>query len=276
MSNNALLLGDGNTITRQNLNLVPVPAPTKSYTPVPWSLFVDTLEVHVTNAGYDVSNLKMTCSGIEKATGWPRELFGVMSLDRSGTFIEPLSGEGFEVGHAGLRPQIAFRSSYNHHYAPAACAGASVMVCSNGEMHGDFMVVLRKQTTYVLNDLDRLVSDGVGQIEQAFGHACHVADDLMSVPLTLDEGYEMLGLALGHGVVTPTVANVAFKDWTNPRHEEFSERNMWSFKNCLTEGAKKASAGSQIDLLTGISAFMKKRSPSLGSDIYSTSSLAVY
>jgi len=40
---------------------------------------------------------------------------------------------------------------------------------------------------------------------------------------------------------------VAFADWRTPRHEEFSDRNVWGLYNAVTEGLKKGAPGRTIE-----------------------------
>jgi hypothetical protein len=70
---------------------------------------------------------------------------------------------------------------------------------------------------------------------------------MREIPCNVRRGYALLGVALGEGVLTPTQASVAYQDWREPRHEEFSDRNLWSLYNCATEGLKKGQPGRLMD-----------------------------
>ena len=48
-------------------------------------------------------------------------------------------------------------------------------------------------------------------------------------------------------VITNSLIPKVLQDWRNPRHEEFSPRNMWSFNNCFTEIFKEYKNPEQME-----------------------------
>jgi len=240
----ATLMGDGNVITYDSLNHIPVPKATRSWQPIPWKYFVDLVIKRVELAGWAITDVNLLTSGKNKETGLPQELFGTIGLNNCDSDISR---------------QLALRTSYNKHYATGVCAGARVLVCSNGMFIGEHTVVLRKQTTYALRDISPRIDEGVGRIQLAYSQTLQRRDLLRETPLTLDEGYGMIGMALGHGAITPTMANVTFADWRKARHPEFDYRDAWSLYNCFTEGVKKTRAGNLLSAHTDIDAFFRKQ-----------------
>jgi len=241
----ATLMGDGNSIAYENLYQYRAPAATRSWSPIPWEYFVKLVMHRVELAGWSITDVNLMVSGKNKETGMPMELFGTIGLD---------SGSS-----NGIAPQLALRTSYNMHYATGVCAGARVLVCSNGMFIGEHTVVLRKQTTNALRDIAPLVDRGVDHIHAAYDQTRQRRDNLTSVSLDLNQGYALIGKAIGNEVITPTMANVAFADWRNPRHEEFAGGDAWGLYNCLTEGAKKTRAGNLLDAHTKIDSFFAEQ-----------------
>jgi len=236
----ALLMGDGNRINLNQLEAIPVPRATQSWSPIPWKPFVDIICHRIERAGWMITSVDLLVSGFDKETGLPGELYGTIILD---------GGDGATV------PQLAFRISYNKKYAAAVCGGMHVTVCSNGMFVGEYQLVMRKQTTHARRDIVPLIEQGVGRIQSAYDTTRRQRDTLQSVPLSLDEGYGLIGRAIGNNVITPTMANVAFTDWRKPRHEEHGNDTAWGLYNCFTEGVKKARAGVLMDAHTSINRF---------------------
>jgi hypothetical protein len=68
-------------------------------------------------------------------------------------------------------------------------------------------------------------------------------------------GYEVVGRALGTGVLTATQAMVAIREWEEPSHDEFQDRNLYSLYNAFTEAGKRGRVGKFIDRYSGIHDF---------------------
>ena len=233
-------------ISYEDLSLIPTPASTPSYSPIGFKYFVDLIQHRAEREGWSVDAMHLQTSGVSKETGIAQELYGTIILD---------GGDGESA------PQLAFRSSLNHHYAAAVCGGHYTFVCSNGQFDGDYMLVMRKQTTHAMRDIGQLVTRGVSFLQESYDSSRRYCDLLRSVELSLDEGYEMIGRALGHKVITSTIANVAFGDWRTPRHEEFSDRTGYSLYQCFTEAAKNTRAGNMLDAHTKGDAVCKEAGP---------------
>ena len=236
----AVLMGGGNSIAYDELSLIPVPESTPSWTPIPWKFLVDTVLSRVESAGWTVNDVNLLTSGKDKETGLPQELFGTIGLSSD-------DGE--------IAPQVGLRTSYNMTYKVVVCAGGRVIVCSNGMFIGEFEVALRKQTTFALRDITGRIDAGVSRIQEAYDRTRQRRDFLRTIPLSEDDGFSLIGVAVGREVITPTMANVAYRDWRNPEHEAFSNRDAWSLYNCFTEGAKKTRAGNLLTAHTDIDSF---------------------
>jgi len=56
--------------------------------------------------------------------------------------------------------------------------------------------------------------------------------------LTDDDAYKLTGLLYGRGILTPRQIPVVKREWQDPSHAEFADRNAWSFYNAVTEALK--------------------------------------
>jgi len=214
-------------VTREMVEAVQVPTPTRSWRPVPYSHAIEYLHTTIER------ELKLPvvgeAYGLNKAGD---QMFGVITLD---------------TGNAEHGLSIGLRQSYNKSLSLGLAVGAQVFVCDNLAFSGSAFKVLRKNTLNVWRDFKALVK---AQVDVALGHYDSIQVDigkLKSIPCNVRRGYSFLGVMMGEGLLTPTQATVAFDDWTKPRHEAFAERNLWGLYNAVTEGLKKGAPAKLLD-----------------------------
>ena len=197
---------------------VPVPKPVGRWMPVGNGDLVSKLKMEITRAGFAITKEEF---GLSKDG---QQLFGVLTID-TGDPAHPMV--------------IGFRNSYNKTLSICIVIGTQVFVCDNLCISGNGQKTLRKHTTNVWRDVEVLLKRA---LREALGHHENMnrqLDALRALPCHLDLGYEWIGRAMGHKILMPQQATVALADWREPRHEEFSERNMYSLYNCFTEGLKR-------------------------------------
>lgn len=224
-----LILHCGATaVTRAELGSIPVPAYTRSFRPIPYGDAVDHLVEQVHRHLGLLPRIQEFGVGKDGAT-----MFGKISYT-----VDDAAGSELAVG---------LRGGYNKSLAWKIGGGRSMLVCDNLCFSADGFVVMRKNTTNAWADYKSLVTTHVSTLMDRYEVNCAECRRLEEVPCNLRRGFSMLGIALGEGILTPTQATVAFGDWRTPRYPEFSERNLWSLYNCVTEGLKKGRVGSTID-----------------------------
>lgn len=250
--NATVLMGEGNRVRREDLHLIPMPANTATCALMPWQYFVDTICHRIERAGWSIKEVTLLTSGKNKQTGWVQELFGTIALEHSDTEVEPC---------------FALRTSYNHTYLSSLLAGMRVFVCSNGCFSGDYGVAFKKQRALKGERNDALfierLETGISLVGRAFDSMRRKRDFLKSVPLSLNHGHALIGIAQGHGVITDTMGNEARRCWNKPIEYQvngrteapFAELNAWSLYNGFTEAAKKTRAGNLLDAHTKIDAY---------------------
>lgn len=223
----ALILHKGGKIaSRDEVAAVPVPRATSSWSPVPYRDLLEYTWAQAQALGLEIVDEQLALNEAGD------HFFAVLKL---------------ATGDGGMELAIGLRSSYNKTLATATAAGASVMVCDNLCFSGSGMKVLRKQTTNVWRDFTAMVE---ASMPRALGHYRDQQRDaavMRSIPCPKDRGFALLGVALGHDVLTRQQASTAFADWTTPRHDEFAERNLWSLYNCVTEGLKRGQPARIMD-----------------------------
>jgi len=142
---------------------------------------------------------------------------------------------------------IGCRSSHDKSISVGFATGASLFVCDNLAFSGSGTTYVRKHTTNVWRDVVTKIDRVLGRSAEHYESVSLDMDNMKQIPMQLDAGYELIGRALGHGILRSQQANVVLRDWKTPRHEDFSERNLFSLYQCFTEGLKKGPAGETMD-----------------------------
>lgn len=217
----SLIMENGNYCSLNDLRLVKLPQETRTYKPV---------------SHFDlVKNLGEVSSGLLRGYRLDNTQYG---LARDGnqmfgvhTYQNGISSE--------LSLSIAFRNSYDKSMSVGIAIGASVMVCSNLALTGD-IAIMRKHTQNVWNDLEELIITTIYRSQHNFHRVVEDAEIMRSRYLSNDNAYKLLGLLYGNDIITPRQIPIVKKEWLNPSHSDFEERNIWSFYNACTDALKSS------------------------------------
>ncbi len=204
--------------TIEQLAMIPLPQETRSYKPVAHHDLANMLSSMAANLLPEFE-LVNTQFGLARDG---QKMFGVHT---------------FKNGDSALGLSIGFRNSYDRSLSVGIAVGASVFVCDNLMLTGD-LTVLRKHTTNVLDDIDGLAISAIYKSRRAFDQVKQDAEVMKQIPMSDDEAYRMLGLIYGRGIITPRQIPVVKKEWLEPSHDAFEDRNLWSFYNSVTESLK--------------------------------------
>jgi hypothetical protein len=204
--------------TLDQLATIPLPQETKSYKPVAHGELANMLKLMA-------SNLLPEFDLVKSQFGLARDgqkMFGVHT---------------FKNGDSALGLSIGFRNSYDRSLSVGIAVGASVFVCDNLMLTGD-LTVLRKHTINVHDDIDGLALSAIYKSRKAFSQIKQDSDVMKEIPLTDNDAYRNIGLLYGNGILTPRQIPVVKNEWLKPSHDDFEDRNVWSFYNACTEGLK--------------------------------------
>ena len=226
-----LCLDSGGQIqSEREVRSIPVPYATRSYCPVSNGDFIDLVK-HTADKmlGLEINREDYALS----AKG--QRMFGTIT---------------YQTDSSEFGLNIALRNSYDTGCSAGVACGQQVFVCDNLQLSATGAMFIRKHTTFIGQDLDIKVKAAVANAEYAYAKMTKEMKELKGAPVSLQRGYEVLGLAMGDRVISKQQASVAFDDWrkatTNPRHEEFSDRNAYTLYNCFTEGLKKGTPDLRI------------------------------
>jgi len=221
-----LLHRGGESATLDDLRAVPLPEETETYKPVShYDLAVSVAELAGSLLrGY---TLEKGSYGLARDGN---QLFSVL------TYRNGISSE------MGL--SIGFRNSYDKSLSVGIAVGASVFVCDNLALTGQ-ITIMRKHTVGVISTLEDDIITTVFRSQNNFHRIYEDSQVLKAWDLSDDDAYKLTGLLYGRGILTPRQLPVVKREWQNPSHEDFADRNAWSFYNAVTE-ALKTSPPNQI------------------------------
>lgn len=229
-----------NPKTYEELAVIPVPETSGWHKPVKYTDHIDMVKESYRRM-YGVECEREAYGTNKEGT----QVFGVLDF-----VLDSENGE-YTYSHV-------LRNSYNKSISIQNGGGGRVFICDNMMMVADAIVTARKNTLYAFNDVRNQIS-AVAAAARANLEALEAdTKKFKSLPLAQVRGYHLLGEMLGKKIISPTVANVAFRDWNTPRHEEFADHNAWSLYNGVTEGLKLVSGSNRMSQQTGAHRFFQE------------------
>jgi hypothetical protein len=208
----------GEYCTLDDLRNIPLPEETPTYKPVShYDLATNLAKVSATllrDYSLEKSNYGLARDGAQ--------LFGVHT---------------YRNGSDSMGLSIGFRNSYDKSMSVGIAIGASVFVCDNLALTGEISIS-RKHSANVWQDLEELTITTIYRSQNNFNRILEDSQVMQSQHLSDDDAYRLTGLLYGHGIISPRQIPVVKKEWLTPSHDDFEDRNMWSFYNAVTEALK--------------------------------------
>jgi hypothetical protein len=140
----------------------------------------------------------------------------------------------FRTDQPKLPLTVLFRNSYGKQASAAIASGPSALACSNLEIFSGDICKVRRHTPNVWEDflshVDMVMSSAKPRYEDNLKHI----KVWKTREISKDRGYELLGLAKGKKILTPTMSNIAFDHWDNPPEDFVDDRNLWGLYNAGT------------------------------------------
>ena len=205
-------------VGRDAIARVPTPAATASWKPIPHVEVIDAVTDMIQAHRWRI---------LDEQYGLARDgqrMFGVIRINRSS------STEWSRC--------IGIRNSHDQSFAVGLTAGISVTVCSNLAFGGS-MVLKRRHTSRI--ELNGLIVEAINSLEMEFLTLENIAEDLKTGSLGDDETRAVIVRAAEAQAINSSDILSVWKEFKDPRHEEFAEPTRWSLLNAFTENAKKYS-----------------------------------
>jgi hypothetical protein len=143
---------------------------------------------------------------------------------------------------------IGFRNSYDMSMAVAIALGASVFVCDNLAISGD-ITVMRKHTRNVESELIQRVIGALYMADEQFLKFQKQIEAMRAAKINARNGAEFLGYLMYENILAAHPFSAAMRQWREPEHKAFVDRNVWSLYNAVTGGMKKAPPETRFQLL---------------------------
>ena len=132
---------------------------------------------------------------------------------------------------------IGIRNSTDKSLSAAICFGSHVFVCDNLVFSGE-IVLARKHTKYIRDDLDSLIVDALGKVSvfRTFHENMYTA--LQGIGVTDMMVHDLVCRAFREDAIPVSHIARILDEWDKPSHPEFKPRTAWSLFNAFTEVAK--------------------------------------
>src|SRR3989442_9557491 len=208
---------DTDLVTRDQLRLVPVPEPTRTWRPIPHIELIESLQqvLHQNQIAIQGEEFALRRDG--------STLFGVLQLVYENT------SDG--------RAAMGIRTSNNKTMSIQICAGLSVFVCDNLVFRGDLIALNRKHTSGL--ELRTELSTAVLRFQEHFGRLTSEIGKLKERSLTDADAKGIIHDVFVQGILPirllPDASNLYFEPFVG----EFLPRNAWSLHNAFTAVAKE-------------------------------------
>lgn len=221
-------------ITREDLAILPVPAETATFKPIPHKNLVerimDTLwyrRMTVVREEYAVSPDGM-------------KLFGLLEID---------------LEYKGVRFAIGLRNSNDKSMRVAMVAGYRVTVCDNMMLQGDFQPLLAKHSkNFALEDGLSIACD---RIQRNIGGLNQQITAKQEKQITDELAREIIYRAFLIQKLPMSLLRTVHQEYfIEPSYQEFAANTLWSLENAFTTSFKKLQPVSQFENTARLGRFL--------------------
>lgn len=209
----------GNEVNRVEVQSASTPSPTNTWQPIPHIELIERVEEALELNHLQIGSMAHSLSheGLR--------YFGL---------IEVRSQELFKNDYGLV---LGIRNSHDKTFPAGLVAGASVFVCDNLSFSGEIRVT-RKHTRFIRRDLVTLVQGSIGKLMTAWHQQDQRIERYKQHDLTDEQVHDLVIRSVDVGVLPNRKVPDLLKEWREPRHEEFIDRNAWSLFNGYTEVLK--------------------------------------
>jgi hypothetical protein len=216
---NLMIHAGGMKVERDQLQSVETPLATETWMPIPHFALLGGVQAQIEQQGLHV---------VAEAHALAREgarYFGMLQLTN-----------GSNPDDYGL--VVGLRNSHDKSFPAGVLAGIAPFVCDNLVFSGE-VVIGRKHTKYIMDDLSNLISRAVGRLGDLRRSQDERVLAYKHTGISDTQAHDIVVRALDAAVVPVTRVPAVLKEWRTPSHPEFAEgRNAWRLFNAFTETMK--------------------------------------
>ncbi len=209
------------TVTEIGINYANPPEKTRTYTPIPHKRIIKEIEDVCENKNIGIIDRSyQTDKHFSKVTG-----------------KYTLSLKDDEMGC-----MIAFQNSYDKSMSAKFAIGASVFICSNGMVSGDYSIK-RKHTGENDNDIIQYIGDAIDQSLNSFESNLILRDEMKTIDLSQNAIHELIGeLFFQEEVLRANQLSLIKNEYNNPTHDYgVGKNNLWNVYNLCTDAIERRS-----------------------------------
>lgn len=220
---NLLLHRGSHEVTRQDLQAVPTPPATRTWTPIPHLDLLETVRRELLASGLDIEEESLALSHSFSGSYGDR-FFGLLQVRN---------------GHESHEYKIiaGIRNSHDKRLPAGLCVGSRVLVCDNLSFSSE-VVLSRKHTSRIRADLPRLINQAVGRLGDLRVQQHRRIEAYQATELADPQFHDLAVRAVDGGVIAASKLPRVLKDYREPEHEAFEPRTVWSAFNAFTEHLK--------------------------------------
>lgn len=206
-------------VDRDLLALVPTPARTPTWVPIPHERLLANVAGTLERAHMSV------ISEAHGLTPDGNRYFGLLQVQ-----------SGDNPSDFGL--VVGLRNSHDKRFPAGLVVGAGVFVCDNLSFSGEIKLA-RKHTVHVERDLPMLVERAVGRLSDLRQKQEHRFQTYKGTELSDTTAHDLIIRALDARVIPTTKVPEVLREWREPRHTEFRDSwTAWRLFQAFTESLK--------------------------------------
>jgi hypothetical protein len=215
---NLILHCGASQVERAEVENVPTPDATDTWTPIPHTALIERVEDTLKSDGLTIVNQThaMTKGGLR--------YFGLMQV---------ANGQNSE-DYCWV---LGLRNSHDKSYPAGLVVGASVFVCDNLSFSGEIRMT-RKHTVHIMRDMPGLVQRSIGQLMSRWHDQDVRIEAYKNFELSDMQAHDMIVRAIDARAATSTQVPPLLQEWRHPEHEAFAPRTAWSLFNSFTQVMK--------------------------------------
>ena len=217
--NGLMMHAGGAKVKREALEQMATPAATRSWCPVPHSVYLHAVERALQRRNLRVVNEEHGVRG--------EQYFGLLTVQN---------------GHNSKDYSwvVGLRNSHNKTLPAGLVVGSQVFVCDNLAFSGEIQVT-RKHTTHIMAELPGLIEGAVLELTRKWVTKDERIARYRAFALPEAHAHNLIIHALENGAITAIKVPEVVREYHKPSHVEFASRTMWSLFNAFTQVLKGAS-----------------------------------
>lgn len=219
MKTNLILHCGARAIDRATLASIPCPEPTETWHPISHIHLVNEVERALAASNMTIVNESY---GVTEDNA---RMFGLLQVAAQG--VAATTDYAYVIG---------LRGAIDKSLSRGLAVGSNVFVCDNLAFSSE-IVMHRKQTKNILEDLPLMVDTAIGQLATRWNDQGRRIDTYKQTAIgNRDAAYLLMEMA---GDVFPAqkLPDI-YSEFKAPRHAEFGKENLWALFNSVTEFLK--------------------------------------